>query len=317
MWAMRACVSFRPQRLRNASRSSRLPPLRHGEAGPQGLPFAPTIGIGTRSRHSSRVLERGLRLAPADRHLCRFLFRQPTIRLGWHRGACGDPKVRDIYSRFIYKRLIAYNLSMGRRKKVSDDAVLAVARTVFAQRGHGASTRRIAELAGLSQAALFQRFGGKDRLFVAATNPGTLNSVEILGPIADATRQGGVGHCEEIAFRLHRQIAATVPQILQLAENPSLEIGVVDFAHERLGVNALLAALVARVTALQEMKLLNLQVEPGAVVEALLIGIHGLVFMRLVSPGSSSPELALQRFVRTLLGCGAQQMEQHQNPRSR
>lgn len=206
---------------------------------------------------------------------------------------------------------------MGRNKKVSDADVLAVARTVFAKHGHSASTRRIAELAGLSQATLFQRFGGKDRLFVAATHPEILSIAEIIGPIDEATKQGGVEHVEAIAVRLHRQIAVAVPQILQLAENPSIEASVVDLAHEQLGIHSLVEALVARVAALQEMGLLGLEFQPGPLVEALLIGIHGLVFMSLVSPSTPSPEVALHRFVKTLLGCDPPRAKQHQKGRSR
>src|SRR5262245_60647331 len=52
--------------------------------------------------------------------------------------------------------------AMGRHKTISDDEVLQVARGLFREKGHTATTREIAEAAGISEAILYQRFGSKD-----------------------------------------------------------------------------------------------------------------------------------------------------------
>jgi len=60
---------------------------------------------------------------------------------------------------------------VGRPRTVTDDAILQAARAVFLEEGPSASTNTIAERIGLSQAALFKRFGTKQDLMVAAMLP--------------------------------------------------------------------------------------------------------------------------------------------------
>ena len=57
---------------------------------------------------------------------------------------------------------------MARPPKITDEAILAAARTVFLEQGIGASTLAIAELAGISEASIFKRFATKQALFLAA-----------------------------------------------------------------------------------------------------------------------------------------------------
>jgi len=60
---------------------------------------------------------------------------------------------------------------VARPRKLSDDDILAAARQVFLAHGPGASTTVIADAVGLSQAALFKRFGTKDALMLRALMP--------------------------------------------------------------------------------------------------------------------------------------------------
>src|SRR5262245_59483815 len=71
---------------------------------------------------------------------------------------------------------------MGRPKRVSDDESLRVARDVFREHGHTATTREIAQAAGISEAVLYQRFGNKDDLFFAAMAPRAPDVERLLGP---------------------------------------------------------------------------------------------------------------------------------------
>jgi AcrR family transcriptional regulator len=71
---------------------------------------------------------------------------------------------------------------MGRHKTVSDEDVLAVARRIFREQGHAASTRDIARAAGVSQAVLYQRYGSKDELFFTSMAPSAPDLEEMLGP---------------------------------------------------------------------------------------------------------------------------------------
>jgi AcrR family transcriptional regulator len=60
---------------------------------------------------------------------------------------------------------------MARPRTVSDAAILDAARQIFVEHGPHASTGVIAERVGLSQAALFKRFGTKQDLMFAALAP--------------------------------------------------------------------------------------------------------------------------------------------------
>ncbi len=71
---------------------------------------------------------------------------------------------------------------MGRYKTISDDEVLNVARQMFREKGHTATTREIAQAAGISEAVLYQRFTNKDELFLAAMAPRAPDVEELLGP---------------------------------------------------------------------------------------------------------------------------------------
>lgn len=60
---------------------------------------------------------------------------------------------------------------MPRPRLVSNEHILEVARACFIQHGHQISTAFIAEQVGLSQSALFKRFGSKENLFLKAMHP--------------------------------------------------------------------------------------------------------------------------------------------------
>ena len=70
---------------------------------------------------------------------------------------------------------------MGRLKTITDDEVLAAARRVFQRDGHAASTRDVAQEAGVSQAVLYQRFKTKEELFFAAMTPAVIDPQAIVG----------------------------------------------------------------------------------------------------------------------------------------
>lgn len=60
---------------------------------------------------------------------------------------------------------------MVRPRQFSDEEILSAARAVFLESGPAVSTMVIAERIGLSQAALFKRFGTKDDLLIKALAP--------------------------------------------------------------------------------------------------------------------------------------------------
>lgn len=63
---------------------------------------------------------------------------------------------------------------MARPPKVTDEEILEVARDCFVEGGPSVSTMTIAERLGVSQAALFKRFGTKHELLVRSCSPPAL-----------------------------------------------------------------------------------------------------------------------------------------------
>lgn len=60
---------------------------------------------------------------------------------------------------------------MARPRRLTDDALLAIARATFLEHGPSASLQRIAEQAGISQPGLLKRFGSKEAFLVRALAP--------------------------------------------------------------------------------------------------------------------------------------------------
>src|SRR5438046_8203043 len=103
---------------------------------------------------------------------------------------------------------------MGRHKTISDDEVLRVARDVFREHGHTASTRVIAEAAGISEAVLYQRFGSKNELFFAAMRPGGPDLAELLGP--PEPPEDARAYLQATVVRMGRHFARVLPLALQV-----------------------------------------------------------------------------------------------------
>lgn len=110
---------------------------------------------------------------------------------------------------------------MGRHKTISDDAVLTIAREVFRHHGQSATTRAIAEEAGISEGVLYQRFGSKDDLFFAAMRPTTPDLDAILGPPdppADAK-----AYVRKVTARMGRYFLEVIPLALHVMTHPSFD----------------------------------------------------------------------------------------------
>ena len=60
---------------------------------------------------------------------------------------------------------------MVRPRQFTDEQILASARKSLLEHGPGVSTAKIAKAVGMSQAALFKRFGSKEDLLIAALMP--------------------------------------------------------------------------------------------------------------------------------------------------
>lgn len=110
---------------------------------------------------------------------------------------------------------------MGRHKTISDDDVLRVARAVFRGHGHTATTRMIAQAAGISEAVLYQRFGSKDDLFFAAMRPSGPDLDQLLGPRDPP--EDARAYLHAVVVRLGEYFAEVIPLALHVMTHPSFD----------------------------------------------------------------------------------------------
>jgi AcrR family transcriptional regulator len=136
---------------------------------------------------------------------------------------------------------------MGRHKTISDQEVLRVARHVFREQGHTATTRQIAEAAGISEAVLYQRFGSKDDLFFEAMRPSGPDVEELLGPKDPA--DDALTYLRTVVVRLGQHFAKVIPLALRVMMHPSFDPASLARAH-RGGPALLVAGLAERLASL-------------------------------------------------------------------
>ena len=110
---------------------------------------------------------------------------------------------------------------MGRKKGLSDQQLLDVARDVFVEKGIAASTREIALRANISEAVIYQRYATKADLFFTAMAPPALDLEEMLKPDGDAedVRQ----RLERIASGMLAYFRELMPILLPLMTHPSFD----------------------------------------------------------------------------------------------
>ncbi len=101
---------------------------------------------------------------------------------------------------------------MARPRQVSDAQILEAARTCFLEQGPSVSTTVIAKRLGVSQAALFKRFGTKDELMVAALRPDPSILDELLGQLEDGPDARPLpDQLREIALTIRDRFAVILP----------------------------------------------------------------------------------------------------------
>ena len=124
---------------------------------------------------------------------------------------------------------------MTRPKTITDEEILAVARTVFRAQGHSATTREIAQKAGISEGILYQRFGSKDDLFFASMAPTAPDVNELLGP-EPPTEEASV-FVKSVLGRMALYFGEVIPLALHVMTHPSFNMEIMSGAqmvHARL-----------------------------------------------------------------------------------
>jgi AcrR family transcriptional regulator len=174
---------------------------------------------------------------------------------------------------------------VGRPKVIVDEDVLAVARRVFRESGHAASTREIAAEAGISQAVLFQRFGSKDELFFRAMTPEPADLDALLGPYPPRDAREDL---LAIAERLHAYMHAFMPTMLKVLAFPGVGTERLREWHDQLPFPAIAAALTERFRRLARDGLIA-RGDARAAAIAFMAEIHALAFFETVTRPRDRP----------------------------
>jgi AcrR family transcriptional regulator len=170
---------------------------------------------------------------------------------------------------------------MGRHKTISDDDVLHRARDLFRARGHGVTTRQIAEAAGISEGVLYQRFGSKDDLFFAAMHPRGPDIDELLGP-ADPGEDAHA-YLRAVVVRLGKFFGEVIPLALRVMTHPSFEPGTLTRAQPNAAA-LLRKGLTERLATLARRK--RIVIASEAVTARLLVSLaHDWALMNVLSTG--------------------------------
>jgi AcrR family transcriptional regulator len=177
---------------------------------------------------------------------------------------------------------------MGRNKTIEDDELLRVARDVFRETGHTATTRDIAQAAGISQAVLYQRFGSKEDLFLRAMTPELPDVASLLGPYPPRSPKADL---RRIAERLVEFFTSMLPTMLHVHAHPEINAAQLKKWHAKLPFVPLVKGLAARLRRMQEDGMIG----PGnaeAAAHTLIAAVHTVALLETMMEGAHAEQRA-------------------------
>jgi AcrR family transcriptional regulator len=190
---------------------------------------------------------------------------------------------------------------MGRHRTVENAELLEAARAVFQKRGLNATTREVAQAAGISQAVLYQRFRSKEELFFAAMLPPPPDIDKVLGE-EPKTIQNMEDYLNEMATRLLEYFRSSAPAILRMTTHHAFDPQDYAKSNGSLPDQGLIDGLVTRIKSLQARGFIDITLEPRAAARGLATGLFGMAVLDALAnkkPGPPNDEL-VSRFVRML-----------------
>jgi AcrR family transcriptional regulator len=187
---------------------------------------------------------------------------------------------------------------VGRRKRVEDDDLLAVARKVFAEGGVGASTREIARRAGISEAVIYQRHRTKTHLFFAAMVPPALDVEKLLAAPPNDTN--GLQQLEEIALRLMEYFRKVVRIMTLVVTHPDFDFRKFAHQHAESSLRRIQHGLVEYLESQRNRRAIATENVPSAAL-TLMAALHSFaLFERLGVHGGKFDEAVVRAVVRSL-----------------
>jgi AcrR family transcriptional regulator len=177
---------------------------------------------------------------------------------------------------------------MGRNKTIDDDELLRVARKVFRETGHTATTRDVAHAAGISQAVLYQRFGSKEDLFLRAMVPDVPDIDSLLGPYPPRSAKADI---RRIAERLGEFFASMMPTLLHVLANPNVGVRHMKSWHAKLPFPAIAHGLADRFRRMHGDGMIA-SVSAEAAAHTLIAAVHSVALLELMMDGAHADHRA-------------------------
>jgi AcrR family transcriptional regulator len=111
---------------------------------------------------------------------------------------------------------------MPRNKIITDEEVLAAARSLFLKEGAKASTRTLAKTVGISEAVIFQRFNTKEELFFRAMvlPEAQLEAIFNIQP----GEKKVIANLESVSLQIVFYFREVMPIFLSLVSHPSFDM---------------------------------------------------------------------------------------------
>ncbi|MES1025083.1 TetR/AcrR family transcriptional regulator [Gloeocapsa sp. BRSZ] len=162
---------------------------------------------------------------------------------------------------------------MPRTKTITDEEILAVARSLFIKEGAKASTRTLAKVVGISEAVIFQRFGTKEELFFAAMVLPEAQ-LEVMFNVQPGKKQVTT-NLKLISLQIVSYFREVMPVFLSLISHPSFNMQTF-LQHHTMPAMQIGNELTAYLTA--ELNLGRIYTDNAAVTATVLLShLHNLV----------------------------------------
>lgn len=184
---------------------------------------------------------------------------------------------------------------MGRPKSISDEDLLAVARTEFLRNGAFGSTKEIARRAGISEAALFKRYSTKAQLFLAALVPPTPGIEPVVARAqASRTARAGVHMLAEAVLDYFR---VAIPMILPMITQREFGDTSLPRNFQTNPATTLLATVASHYRAESARGRIR-ATDPDAAAAALVSAMHSVVLFEIMGfHGGTMPRTAIRAMV--------------------
>lgn len=188
---------------------------------------------------------------------------------------------------------------MARPRFIEEAKLLRAAREVFVSRGAEATTREIAEAAGVSQALLFQRYGTKRHLFFAAMLPSPPDLEALIGGVPEPGAACARAYLVGLAARLLAWIDLSLPGSLRAALHPDFP-DAVDDAHAPAGAVVIAGAIAERLSMLQARGDIADELAAERLAAGFIQLLHGDALASLLSDGKGDVPMRAERAVAVL-----------------